>query len=195
MKKLFAAAACAALFAPSVASAQAFPGAVIAVVDLQKVTTDCNACKTAKSALEGQVNALKARQKALATPINTEGQAIQKEIDALGANEPSAALKSRVAAYQKKQQEAAQELSNREQQIQRNQAYVTRQIGDKLGPIYQQVMQRHSANVLLEQGVTLASSASIDVTAEVLTALNSALPSIQVNAPAAAAPAQQPQSR
>ena len=43
---------------PRAASAQAVPAAVIAVVDLEKVTADCNACKTAAAALRSQVTAL-----------------------------------------------------------------------------------------------------------------------------------------
>ena len=194
MKNMLALTALAALAMPAAATAQALPAAVIAVVDLQKVTSDCTACKSAKAALDSQLAGFKSRQQALAGPINTEGQAIQKEIDALGGKEPPAALQTRISAFQKKQQDAATELSGREQQIQRNQAYISQQIGQKLGPIYQQVMQRHSATVLLEQGNTLAASASIDVTAEVTAALNAALPSVQTTAPAAPAQ-QQPQSR
>ena len=46
-------------------------------------------------------------------------------------------------------------------------------------------MQKRGANVMVEIGQTLASGASLDVTNDVLTALNAALPSIQTTAPAA----------
>jgi outer membrane protein len=185
MKKiLFSAALAASVLMPSVASAQALPAAVIAVVDLERVTRDCNACKTATAALQGQVNALKSRQQALTTPLQTEGKSIQTAIDALNGKEPDAALKARITAFQTKQQQAAQELQRQEQQIQRNQAYIQKQVADKLGPIYQSVMQRRGANVMLETGSTLATTTTVDVTNDVLAALNTALPSIQTTAPA-----------
>jgi uncharacterized membrane protein affecting hemolysin expression len=75
-------------------------------------------------------------------------------------------------------------------------AHVQKQIADKLGPIYTQVMQRRGANMMVEIGQTLASGASLDVTNDVLTALNSALPSVATTAPAQATrPQTQPQGR
>jgi outer membrane protein len=190
---LMIAASAAALLVPASAGAQAVPAAVIAVVDLENVSTNCTACKTATAALQSQVNAAKARQTALAGPINTEGQAIDAAAKALNGKEPDAALKARATAYQAKVQQAQQEMANREEQVRRNQAYIQKQIGDKLGPIYSQVMQKRGANVLMEVGSTLATSQSVDVTADVLAALKAALPTIATTAPAA--PAQKPQGR
>lgn len=187
-KYLISAALVAAALAPSAAGAQAIPAAVVAVVDLDRVTTDCTACKTASAALKGQVTALTNRETQLAGPLKAEGQAIQKAIDALGGKAPDAALEARIKAFQGKQQSGAAELGRQQQQVQRNQAYIQQQIQTKLGPIYQQVMQRRGANVLMEVGSTLATSASVDVTADVVSALNAALPTLQTTAPAQAQP-------
>jgi Skp family chaperone for outer membrane proteins len=190
MKKLLISASLAAslVLTSAAAQAQAIPGAVIAVVDLEKVTSDCNACKTASAALRSQATALQSRQQALATPLQTEQKSIQTAIDALNGKEPDAALKARVQAFQTKEQQAAQELQTQQAQVQRNQQYIQKQISDKLGPIYTQVMQRRGANMMVEIGQTLASGANLDVTNDVITALNSALPSIQTTAPAPAKP-------
>ena len=189
MKTLLVSAAfAAALLTPAAASAQALPAAVVAVVDLDRVTAECNACKTAQAALKSQVEAYQSREKSLATPLQTEQKSIQTAIDALKGKEPDAALQNRVKAFQTKQQQAASELQNQQQQIQRNQQYISKQISDKLNPIYQQVMQRRGATVLMEVGSTLATSQSVDVTNDILTALNSALPSIVTTAPAQQAP-------
>jgi Skp family chaperone for outer membrane proteins len=186
---LLPAALAASLIAPAAASAQAIPPATIAVVDLDKVSSTCNACRTAQATLQGQVNALKARETALATPLQSEGKSIQAALDALPKDqEPGAALQARIKAFQTKQQAGAQELQRQQQQIQRNQAYISQQISAKLGPIYQQVMTRRGANVMVEIGTTLASGATLDVTNDVLAALNAVLPSVQTTAPAQAAP-------
>jgi len=188
MKKLLISASLAASVAlPSAAQAQAIPAAIVAVVDLEKVTSDCNACKTATAALRSQVQAYQSRESALAAPLQTEQKAIQTAIDALNGKEPDAALKARVTAFQNKQQQGATELQRQQEQIKRNQQYVQKQIGDKLGPIYSQVLQKRGANMLLEQGATLATAQSLDVTNDVIAALNTALPTIQTTAPAAPA--------
>ena len=84
-------------------------------------------------------------------------------------------------------------MGHQQQQIQRNQQYINQQIAQKLGPIYQQVMQRRGSNIMVERGSVLAAANAVDVTTDVLTALNAALPSLVTTAPAA--PANQPQGR
>jgi len=188
MKMMIQTAIAAALVGASApAVAQSVPAATIAVVDLEKVTAQCTACKSANTALTSQVNALRARQTALAAPLEAERTSIQAAVTALNGKAPDAALQARITAFQTKGQQASQEISRQEQQVQRNQAYIQQQIAAKLGPIYQQVMQRRGANVMLEIGSTLASGASIDVSNDVLAALNATLTSVQTTAPAQAA--------
>lgn len=181
---------------PSAAHAQAIPAAVVAVVDLEKVTSTCNACKTASAALRSQITGLQNRQQTLAGPLETEGKSIQAAIDALNGKAPDAALEARAKAWQTKRDQAAQELQRQQAQIQANQQYVQKQVADKLGPIYTQVMQRRGANIMVEIGQTLASGATLDVTNDVVTALNAALPTVVTTAPAQATrPQTQPQGR
>ena len=192
---LIAAATVAAVALPSAAQAQALPAAVVAVVDIEKVTSTCNACRTAITSLKSQVTTLQNREKALGAPLQTEQKAIQAAIDALNGKEPDAALQARVKAFQAKQQQGVAELQRSQQQLQLNQQYVNKQIADKIGPIYSQVMQKRGANVMVEIGTTLASGASLDVTNDVLTALNATLPSISTTAPARPQQQAQPQGR
>ena len=188
MKLLQAATAAALVGSAAPAFAQSVPPAAIAVVDLSKVTAQCTACKSANAALTSQVNALQARQKALSTPLEAEAKTLQAAVAALAGKAPDAALQARIQAFQAKQQAGSQEITRQEQQIQRNQAYIQQQVGAKLGPIYTQVMQRRGANLMVEVNSTLATSASLDVTNDVLAALNAGLTSVQTTAPAQAAP-------
>ena len=184
---LFTAALAASFIAPAAANAQALPPAIVAVVDLEKIQNECTACKSAATALRGQVTSLQNREKVLAAPLQTEQKSIQAAIDALNGKEPDAALQARIKAFQAKQQAGGTEIQNTQQKIQNNQRYVQKQIQDKLGPIYSDVMRKRGATVMVEVSTTLATAASLDVTNDVLTALNAALPSVSVNAPAAAA--------
>lgn len=192
MKNLLSAALAATVLVPSIASAQAIPGAVVAVVDLDRVTSQCNACKNAQASLRSQATAEEAREKALITPLQTEQKAIQAAADALNGKPADAALQARAKSFQTKYEQAQQQAASGRAQLQANAAYVQKQVADKLGPIYQQVMQRRGANVLVETGATLATTTSVDVTNDVLAALNAALPSIATTAPAAP---KQPQGR
>ena len=192
--KILCAALAASVLAPAAAHAQALTPAVVAVVDLQKVSSECNACKTAATALRGQVTAYQNREKALAAPLEAEAKSIQAAVDALAGKQPDAALQARAKAFQTKQQSAQQELARQQEQLQRNQAYIRQQIMTKLGPIYQQVMTRRGANIMVETGATLATASSVDVTNDVLAALNTAMPTLSAVAPAQTQQ-QQPQGR
>ncbi|HEX5238427.1 MAG TPA: OmpH family outer membrane protein [Sphingomicrobium sp.] len=185
---LISAALAASILAPAAANAQAVPGAVIAVVDLERVTAECNACRTAQAALRSQATAFENERKSFGTSLQTERTSIQAAVDALKGKDPDAALQARIKAFQTKTQQDEQQLQARQQQISRNQQYIQKQVADKLNPIYQQVMQRRGANILLETGSTLATSTSVDVTNDVLAGLNASLPSIVTQAPAAAQP-------
>jgi outer membrane protein len=194
MKTLLVSAAfAAAILAPSAASAQATPSAVIAVVDLQRVTTDCNACKAAQATLRSQASAFETRRNTLLTSLQTEQKSLQASVDALKGKDPDAALQARIKAFQTKAQQSEQELARQQQQIEVNASYVRKQVADKLGPIYQQVAQRHGANMVISTDATLWNSTSVDVTSDVIAGLNISLPSIQTTAPAQ--PQQQPQGR
>src|SRR3954453_15799916 len=193
-KLLLSAALAVSLGAGSAANAQAIPGAIVAVVDLEKVTSECTACKTAAATLRSRVAALQTREKTLTGPLETEQKSNQAAVDALAGKEPDPALQARAKAWETKRQQAAQELQRSQQQLQRDNAYISQQIQAKLGPIYQQVMQKRGANLMVETGNTLATSANLDVTNDVLASLNSVLPAVQTTAPAAAAQ-QKPQGR
>ena len=195
MKTLLVTAALAAAVIPTAATAQAIPGAVIAVVDLDRVTRDCTACKSAAATLQGRATALQNRQRALVAPLETEGKAIRDAAEALKGKPADAALEARAKAWEAKRNSAAQELQRTQDQLQRDQQYISQQVASKLVPIYSQVMTRRGANMLIEVGTTLATGSTLDVTNDILAALNTALPSVQTNAPAATQQRQQPQGR
>jgi len=171
-----------ALAAPALA--QKTPAAVIVTVDNDRILSECNACKAAQAQLQSQAQQLQALQQTLGQPLQTEAEAIQK---AAGGKAPDAALQARIQALQTKENSANQQLQQRQQIFQRNRAYVVEQIQQKIGPIVQQVMQAHGANLALEVGATVAAAATLDVTGEVLTQLNTQLPSVSATAPAAPA--------
>ena len=182
----------AATLAPNAASAQAVADAKIGLVDIERVASTCNACVTAFQAIDAQARAVQARETELSTPLQTQSQAIQAEINALNGAEPSAALQQRAQAFEQQRVNAGNEIRQRQATVQRNRAYVVQQISQALEPVYRQVLASRSANILVPTGSVLANSPNVDLTNDVLAALNASLTTLQTQAPAPQQPAQQP---
>jgi Skp family chaperone for outer membrane proteins len=205
MNKLAFGAALAALSLalPGVAQAQRAPAANIVVVDTDRVYRECTACRAAQTQLQGMVTSARTRATQLGQPLQTEAQSIEQAGAALrnqtGAARATAetALNTRVQQFQQRQTTAQQEIARLEANIQSTQQNVLRQINARLNPVITQVMNARGANIALDVNATLARAGALDVTADVLTALNAALPSVSVTPlPQAAQPAQpQPQGR
>jgi len=190
MTKYFLSATAAVLLAiPTLGSAQALPAPVIAVVDVQRATSTCNACRTALTQLEGQANGLRTLQSSLQTSLEAEARSIQTAANALAGKQPDAALTARATAFEKKQQDAQRQLQTREQTFQRNRAHVLQQIGQKLEPAVASVLTRRGATVMLDAANVVRFAPSIEVTNDVVAALNASLTTISTTAPAQAQPA------
>lgn len=187
-KLMFAALAASTALLPAAASAQALAAPVIAIVDVQRAQTQCNACKTALTQLEAQLAGLRTLQTSLEAPLRTEANALSAAGQALGGRAPDAALQARAAAFQKKQSDAQAQLAARQQTFERNRAYVLQQINTKLQPAVASVFARRGASVMLDASQVIQSAPGLDVTADVIAALNAGLPSISTTAPAQAAP-------
>jgi Skp family chaperone for outer membrane proteins len=181
---------------PSAAIAQRAPAAIVIVVDSDRIYRECTACKSAQTQLQTKVTALQARQKSLADGLRPEGQSIQTAIRALNGKDPDAALRTRVQAFQAKEEAANKELQGGQTNLQSIQANVLRQINAKMSPVINQVMTARGANIAVDVGATLAHAQATDATADVLAGLNAALPSVSLTPlPASAQQQQQPQGR
>ena len=166
------------------ALAQRVPAAQVAVVDLERVGRECNACKTASTALQSQVTAFNARRQQLTSQLQPERTQLTTAVTALAGKQPDAALTQRIQAFQQKESTAAQELERQQGQIQRNQAYISQQINTKLVPLLQPAMERRGANVLMDSGAALRFAPGLDITNDVLAALNGVLTTVSTTAPA-----------
>jgi Skp family chaperone for outer membrane proteins len=195
MRKILLLAAIAASTAfPTSASAQARGGVII--VDTANILSNCTACKAAQTQLEQRTNTLRTRAQTLQTQLQTEGKPIQDAVDALKGKQPDAALQARITAFQTKERNAQQELATSQRQLQSTAAHVQQQVGARLIQIVEQARARRGAAIAVAKDSTLANDPSIDVTTEVLTALNQQLPSVSVTPlPQAQQQQQQPQGR
>jgi outer membrane protein len=202
MKKIVFGAAIAAATLASPALAQRTAPAVIAVVDTGRIYSDCTACRAASGQLQSLIQQGQTRSQQLSQTIQGEVQSLQAEANRVQAMPAGAAktaaqtsVQTRANALQSRQDQANQELQRLEQNLQSTRANVSRQINERLNPIYTTVMNAHGANLLVDTDATLAHTPGLDVTTEVLNALNAALPSVSVTPLPAGAAQPQPQGR
>lgn len=187
---------------PAAASAQRTAGATIVVVDTERLFSECTACRIASTQLQTMMQNAQSQARALGQPIQTEAASLQQAAQAASNQAPGAArtatensLRQREQALEVRQNQANQQIAQLEQNIRSTQANVSRQLNERLGPIYTQVMNAHGANLLVDTGATLAHAPALDVTNEVLTALNAAAPSVSVTPLPPPPPGTQPQGR
>ena len=188
MTKFVFGAAIAALAIAAPASAQRGAAASpILAVDTDRILATCTACVAANAQLQTLVTNGNARAQQLRTPLDQEAQSIEAAAAALqnmpaGASktQQETALRNRYTALQTRQNTANQELQRLEQNIQSTRANVGRQLGDKLTQIANAVMAQRGAVAVFSKNATLANADSIDITNEVLAALNQQLPAVSV---------------
>ena len=191
---LLALTAASAIAAPASVSAQRLPATVVAVVDTGRIYSECTACAAARTQLQSQATALQTRQKTLTDQLRPEGQQLETAVNALNGKQPDAALQARIKAFQDKERAANTELQQGQQRLQSTQANVLRQVNERLNPIINQAMTARGANIAVDVDATLAHAQTVNITADVLARLNSALPSVSVT-PLPQQAQQQPQGR
>lgn len=177
MKKFAIAALLVTVGLPTAATAQTAP---VLVVDTDTIMSTCTACRAAQNQLRTRATTLQTRAQTLQQQLETEGRPIQTAVDALNGKEPDAALRQRITAFQTKDRAAQQELATGQQNLQSTANHVQQQVGARLVQVVEQVRARRNAAIAIAKNSTLANSAAVDVTSEVLTALNTALPSVSV---------------
>lgn len=179
MKKL-------ALILAATAGAAAIPGAAYAqrapilVVDTDRILAECTACRAASTQLQSQITQGRTRAQQLEASLKPEAEGLEKAVQALGSKQPDAALQARINAFRTRQQQGATELQNRERTIQSTQQNVQQQIGSRLVQVVEQSRARRQASIVVAKNSTLASDNAVDITGEVLTALNQQLPAVSV---------------
>jgi len=197
MKKLVLLAALAAGTAtlPATAPVHAQARGGVLVVDTDQILSTCTACRAAAQQLQQREAALRTRAQTLGQQLETEGKPIQTAVDALRGRQPDAALQQRITAFQTKQQTAQQEINNSQRQLQSIAAHVNQQVGQRIVQIVEQSRARRGAAVVLSKNSTLANDSTVDITGEVLAALNQQLPAVSVTPLPQQQQQQRPQGR
>jgi outer membrane protein len=173
--------------------AQPLPAPVAAVVNIGQIAETCTACTAANTQLQAQGTALQTRAQALATQIDAEARALQPLVNALPAGgQPDAALSARIQTYQTMQQNADRVINAGRERLQRNAQFVEQQLGERLRPAINAVMQQRGATLVFDRRSLIDASPTLDITAAVLALVNQNAAPFNVNAPAPAQPGAAP---
>lgn len=178
-----------ALAGGAVAPVYAQTASSVLVVNVSRVFEESAAGKAAIAQLRPQVDQLQQRQRSYQQQFQREEQAIQQ---AAAANQPGkapvtpiATLQQRARDLQQREQTANSELQSRQQALQASDNSVRRQILEGMTPIVNALLKERNASVAIPTSVALGNVAGIDVTADVVSRLDRALPRVSTTPPAA----------
>jgi Skp family chaperone for outer membrane proteins len=166
----------------------------IAVVNLNNVIGSSSAYRTAQTqsttTYAAQISSAETRKAAIIAQLQPMAEKFQRDRAAPNANQ--AALAQEQQTIQQIQDSGTQELQRMMQPVALSNAYVQEQISDKLGAAMQSAMTKNGVSVLLKaEAVQMLTSATYDLTPQVLAELNAALPSVQIVPPAGWLPREQ----
>lgn len=172
-------------YSPAVLAAEAgkFPPAVVAVVDVQKIMRESSAAKSVRDQLAAKRTEYQKMVNGDEQKLREEEQKLATEKSKLTAEEfakKREAFAGKVKATQEEVQGRARVLDN---------AFngALEEIKKALGQVVANAANEHGATVVMDRGQLLIVESSLDMTDEVLVALNKALPSVSVKLPDAPA--------
>lgn len=185
----------------------------IAVVDLEeaviKSAAFTNAMAQMQTTYKPQIDQISTRRTAIEADLKTKNDALQAAYKAAG-NKSTPAIETQFQALQQAQQNGQAELQRLSQPVQLARAYVEQQIVDKLDDAVKAATAKTKAEIVFKKAATESFGAGADITAAVVTELNTLVPSVGITppagwqpgrqqgaaaAPAPVAPAQAPKSR
>ena len=163
----------------------------IGVANLDAVVANSAAAKAAqaqqKVTYAAQFSAGETRRAALQGQLQPMVEKFQRD---RAANAPQASLQQQYVAIQQQQEAAKAELEKIMEPVSQSNAYIMEQINDKMSGAIQAAMSKNGVTLLLNPQAVQAASNAYNLNQAILTELDAALPSVQVQPPAGWVPAE-----
>jgi Skp family chaperone for outer membrane proteins len=183
-------AASAVLLSP-VAIATVAQAQTVAYSDYEAMVGLSNAYKTAdaqiKATYKAQSEAIDSRAKVLDAELNAMRVRLQADFKA---NPNNPALAAQAQAIRQKEEGGKAEIQNMSVPILRAYAFVEEQISAKLDAAVRQAMTKKRVALLIKRDVVLQDTPGMNLTPDIVAELNTMLPSVSINVPAAWQPGQ-----
>jgi Skp family chaperone for outer membrane proteins len=175
-------------------SAQTTPGPAmtaptVAVVDMQRVLAESAAGKS----IQGQLDTERRKIRDQVAKLDEEFKASENEFRRQRAVLSPDAQQEQVQALQRKQAEGQRFLQDRQEAFQKGESDALNVVSDNMRDIVQQLAtERHVGMVLRKEIVLSLADKNMDITDDVISRLNTKLPSVTVSIPAPGAAPQAP---
>jgi Skp family chaperone for outer membrane proteins len=162
------------------AIAQEAPAAKIIVIDLREVQRSSLAGKDLLRQVENYRSELEAERAKLEQEMRDTEQELDRQRPVLSQD----ALEEKYKAAQQKFQTARSNLQDKVNRFQMGAAKADRDLQSALTPIYTQLLTKYNANFVLDRSVIIQTSGNVvDVTREVVQALDKAVPTMKLEVP------------
>jgi len=160
------------------------PASAIVVVDVDRVFAESASGKSLLATLRPQAERLKTRQTTLQEQFAKEEQALQQAAQAKTLTPD--VLETRARDVRQREQTAQTELAGGQRSIQTSSQSGQQQILDAMNPIVTAIMRERGASVALQRGATLQMAAGLDITPDIISRLDRALPRVNLTTTATA---------
>ncbi len=166
------------------APAVARPASAIVVVDVERVFAESASGKSLIATLRPQADRLKTRQTTLQEQFAKEEQGLQQAAQAKTLAQQ--VLETRARDVRQREQTAQTELASGQRSLQTSSQTGQQQILDAMNPIVTAIMRERGASVALQRGATLQMTAGLDITPDIISRLDRALPRVNLTTTATA---------
>lgn len=165
----------------------------LAIANLDAVIANSNAFKTAETqrqtTYKAQIDQAEQRRAAIAAQLNP--MVTKFNTDSQAANPNQASLQQQATSIQRMQESAQEELQRILQPVAMSRAYVTEQIEEKLDQAVKNAMGKKKVSLLLNpQSVVAVNASAYNLNQDILTELNTLIPSAQIVPPSGWEPRQ-----
>ncbi len=162
--------------AATVPAASAANPAVILIVNTQQIFNESKVGQSIRAQLQDQAKKLQAEDKKGSEALQAEAKKLSDQRSILSADD----FKKKVAALEKKEADRQEKMRAKGDALQLGVNKARTDVEAAIRPIFAEVMKKNGATLLLDQSVVLAGGVDLDVTAEVLKALDAKITKIDV---------------
>ncbi|MGB3809533.1 MAG: OmpH family outer membrane protein [Parvibaculum sp.] len=160
----------------SMTAAIAATPSVIVIVNSEQLFGQSKVGQNVRTQIQALAKKLQAEGKKSEDALKAEAKKLSEQRALLS----EADFGKKVQAFEQKQQDLQRTMQEKGQELQLGSNKARGEIEAAIRPIFADVMKKHGANILLDQSVVLAGGVDLDVTAEVLKALDAKLTTVDV---------------
>lgn len=162
--------------AATVSSAGAANPAVILIVNTEQIFSQAKVGISIREQIQGMAKKLQAEDKKGQEAIEAEAKKLTEQRALLSQED----FKKKFEELQKKDEVHQRKMRQKGQELQLGANKARAEVETAIRPIFQNIMEKNGATILLDQSVVLAGGVDLDVTAEVLKQLDAKLATVTV---------------